>query len=165
MSTVAARITDVLADRLTQITVANGYSCNAGLRLYRGVYGMDDAADIEAQGPVVVIGPGEAPTVALTDAYEERLQMEMSLTVTALDRPVAPTTALDTCHALLGDLQRAIFPALFGPLRDAGGQVLASEAEMVGATLFPPGPGQSLSAASMDLTVRYFQRRADPTQT
>lgn len=164
MTTLAERITTAVSDLARDITTANGYATDAGLRVYRGraVSGPDDLLD----GPLVVVGvPDDGETETPVQAMPDKMRQSLRLTVTALALAESEADPLDTAHALLGDLKRALLrPEPQLRPRDAG-TVLGEEIAYAGATLYPPAAGEKMVSASLTLTVRYSERRGDPSTT
>ena len=160
---IAKRITLALTAMLQSIVAADGYHTDAGLRVYRGraVMGPDDLAE----GPLVVIGPTpERDSEDPVDQQPQKLRHELRLTVTAVMRPESEADPLDTAHNLLADLKRALLrPDTPRPV--LAGEVLGEEIRYAGATLTVPEPGEQIVSAAVHLTVRYSERRGDPTST
>ena len=163
MTTIAARIASVLAARLADIKVINGYETDAGLRVYRGrlLSSPEDLGD----GPVVTIYPRDAvPTERpIEDALEERVRHELHLSIIGQALPDDDDHPMDTGWALMGDIKRSIFRSI-SPLIE-GGERISEAPEHAGARLAMPEPGERTAVAIVDVTVRYFQQRNNPSAT
>ena len=113
----------------------------------------------------MVIGPTpERDSEDPVDQQPQKIRHELRLTVTAVMRPESEADPLDTAHNLLADLKRALL-RVDTPRPVLDGDVLGEEIRYAGATLTVPEPGEQIVSAAVHLTVRYSERRGDPTST
>ncbi|WP_316150055.1 hypothetical protein [Cupriavidus sp. BIC8F] len=99
--TKASDIALELYNRLTQITVANGFHTDIGAKVYRGKRALDAETDVPC---VVLVEGNDTPQDdALTAvSISQRYMMEAH---TACD----PNNPNDAAHLLIADMKRAIF--------------------------------------------------------
>lgn len=162
MITIAQRIALVLATRLAQIKVVNGYETDAGLRVYRGRV-ITSSDDLEA-GPVVVLYPRHnADTETPVEGLETKVRNELRLSVIGQAIPEDADHPLDLGFALMGDIKRALFQTL-APVIEAGERI-GETPEYAGSRLALPEPGEQTVVAAVDVTVRYFETRGNPAAT
>lgn len=162
MSSIASRIVAVLRARLEAITVADGYSCDAGYNVTVGRMARESADDIAARGAGALLYPPEgSPTLLVLDeSFDGAVRRELTMTAELSILPTSIDAALDEGFALAADLQRALLAPAYGPLSDAGG-ALAEEVTPGPITLDLPAAGEAMVRVAMDIAVRYFERRGD----
>jgi hypothetical protein len=147
---VASDIAGALAARLAQITVANGYATDIGLRVFRGKRSLGE----EAVPCVTVIEGDDAPQTgggklngAVTIAQRYAIEGHV---VCDPDHPN------DAAHLVIADLKRAIF---------AGGRAVggapklgnAREVNYVGRSISSREDGLAIVAASIEIDAVYAE--------
>jgi hypothetical protein len=96
----AYNISMKLSERLAQITVANGYNTDIGLRVYRGKLSVDSSAV-----PCVILVEGDDEVVSENTRQANLRQMYLIEAHDTCD----PSHPNDKAHLILSDLKRAIF--------------------------------------------------------
>lgn len=97
---IASEIALAIHDRLTQITVANGYLTDAGLRVFRGRRTLDER---------------DVPCIVLMEDIDEVQDAKMNLVklhqryVVEAHSTCDPNNPNDKAHELLTDLKKAVF--------------------------------------------------------
>lgn len=148
MSMAAARdVAAALAARLGQITKANGYHTDIGLRVYRGRRKLD-----MAKIPCVVLGEGDDEVQANSLRNANIKQTYVFEALHACD----PDNPNDTAHDLIEDLKRAIFSG-----DTTFGRTVRS-LEYRGRLISPREDGAALVAASIEITAGFVEDLTAP---
>lgn len=147
----AKEIGIALAAKLAQISIANGFATDIGLRTFRGKLKLDESAI-----PCVILVEGD-------DTRKDEISGRRTAQVLVEQRYDAeghvecdPDNPNDAAHDVLADLKRAIF-------RDdlhLGGKIRAINYE--GRVISPRLDGTKLVSASITIKVTYAENLAEP---
>ena len=139
-----------LANRVAQITVANGFASDAGLKVFRGRRRL-----MPGQLPCVVVL--ERKTVPLEQSRTDaKVRAEFVIEGHAEGDPDNPN---DMGHLLDSDIMRAIFDA---PEFVYGEQRRRTSYEYGGTEISPREDGSKHVATAVDVAVEYVIQKANP---
>lgn len=157
MSSIPARIRDVLVARLQTIRRVDGFNTDLGLAITRGrvAYAVQDlatgpVANLYTQGEEYLDRSGNQQRNALTVIVEAWGQYDHDADAVA--------------DELLADIKAAVLSAAQPTLTDAAGP-LGQRLEYVSASVDLPDPGQRLVSVTVSLRCPYFERYGAPTLT
>ena len=157
MSSIPARIRDVLVARLQTIRRVDGFNTDLGLAVTRGraAYAEQDLSN----GPAAnLYTPGEERV----DGAGNQQRNALSITVEAWD--IFDHDADAVADRLLADIKAAVLSAAQPTLSDAAGP-LGQRLDYVSASIDLPDPGQRLVSVTVTLLCPYFERYGAPTLT
>jgi hypothetical protein len=138
-----------IAARLAEITTANGYATDIGLKVLRGRTRLDPS-----ELPCVVIVEGDDE---VQDNTEIRVKLKQRY---AFEGHMAcdPDHPNDTAHLIIADLKRAIF----GGDRSFNGLVRKGGLEYVGRRISTREDGQAIIAASIEIDCEIAEDLTNP---
>jgi len=157
VSTIPARIRDVLIARLETIRQADGFNTDMGLAVCRGraAYTAQDLAT----GPAVnLYSSGEE----YLDASGNQQRQTLAITVEAF--ATFDTDADAVADGLLADIKAAVLRADQPTLTDAAGP-LGQRLQYVTSSVDLPDPGERMVCLTVNLRCQYFERYGAPTLT
>lgn len=149
MSSKASDIALVIAGRIADITVANGYNTDIGLRVYRGRMSLN-TKDL----PCAVMVE-DADSVLETKGTKVRVKQRYIIEGHDNCDPEQPN---DKAHEILQDIKKAIF----GGDLSFEGALRPNDIEYAGRSISAREDGTSICAASVDIDVTFVEELTDP---
>lgn len=149
MSSKASDIAAMIASRVGQITVANGYNTDIGLRVFRGRMALN-VKDL----PCIVLAE-EGDSVQEVKGTKVRLTQRYTIEGHDVCDPVQPN---DKAHEILKDIKRSIF----GGDLSFGGALRPNDLAYSGRSIAARDDGTAICAASVDIEISYVEDLSDP---
>ena len=138
-----------IAGRMAQITKANGYETDIGLKVYRGARKVQDdlvpCSTLIEGGDTVEQAQGRLPTARIDQDY-----------ILGGYTPCDPMNPNDAAHKVIRDLKRAIFSGD----TSLGGKV--HRIEYKGRDIGPRTDGLPIVFALIEISVRYVENLTEP---
>lgn len=149
MDSKALTVIKTVQSELEKITIANGYSSDAGFRVSRGRLRLSP----DEVFPLLLIHEGD-------ESIEKRVgnnvvQIQLPIVVEGFDVS-DPENPLDAAHDLLADIKRALFPSI----QKYSGLIIRCEYD--GKSIQPPDDGSSFVSVIVRLNILWGEYLAEP---
>lgn len=150
---IANDIAQAVSARLQNITVANGYQTDIGLRVLRGRRRLDPnqmpcAVVVERDDTVLEFqGQSREPRAKVRQPFVLEGHVECD-----------PDNPNDAAHLIIADIKKAIFTERL----TYGAEQKIVSVEYTGRSIAPREDGMSLVAAAVEITVEYVEHLANP---
>jgi len=152
-------IVTALAGRLADITVANGYRTDAGLRVDADERSPNEDEDVFPRLTWTDRSEEVIQPVLETDApLPDRMQIQIVFTVVGFDRVETGESPGDVARVLCADIKQAVIRASDKRL----GGLLMDPVRYLGRIIERPEPGRLLVSVEARFGARYMEQAGDP---
>lgn len=145
----ASTLAQKVSDRVSTISIANGYSTDIGLRVFRGRANL-----VPEELPCIVIVEGE-DEIQDTKKTEVKVRQSYQIEGHSECDPLHPN---DTAHLILADLKKSVF----GVDPSFDGAVRPSELEYGGRQIGVREDGTAFVSASINIRITFVENLAEP---